>query len=558
MLLGTRFCQRLTTCVLAASCAVIGACNTNSTNENSTNGDESALGDVTMAPENLGGEVIADAFLVPAGQTTRVTSDLTIRASGDVEIAGELIADVSSGDGYSITIISEGSVTITGRVVAGDGASGSSTALRTRGAVGTDGSNGGYVIVRSGVNIYKSETAELVAGDGGHGSDGTVGGMGGTGGSITLECQGLMTMLASLTLGHGGNGGNAFTGVSQLPPDGRFTNLGGYGGALAVSASQYDWPGLDTTDPNAYVFDIDAYNRDVTTDFFYGSVGGWAGSVFIVDDVFLPPTQKTRARIIAPSDPPKDCPTGSRCVSAADGGWGFLRGGAGGGIAVTNMMTHADNGNAQSWVVRGGKGGSVDPILDLVAAPPPGAHFVEVIVLGAQGGPGGAAEVRCGLGEFGTAKRPNGANGGNGIAVGGDGGNGLPSARQRGGAGGFASAVGGEGGEGIEDCAPGDGGKGGSAEAYAGNGGQGVGGQGDGVPPANGGEATAVAGLGGYGGDGGPRPGGGGVGGRSFTRDGWDGSTGLPGSVASGAIEKESKADDGEPGSSNIILSCGE
>lgn len=538
MLQRTLLRRRLTTCVFVTGCAAIGACDANS-----IGGLDS--GYVMRAAESLGGEVTAAGFLVPAGQVTRITSDLTIHASGNVEIAGDLVADESSGDGFGITIIAEGNVIISGRVETGAGAPGSSAASRSlEKGTGSDGHHAGPLVIRSNGDIYTDVGSHLVTGDGGDGSDGTFGGSGGAGGTITLQCRGTLTMLGDLTLGRGGHGGSAFTTVSTLPPEGRFTNMGGVGGALAVSAAEFDWPHLDIADPTLYVFDTNAYNNASDVGTARGSHGGRGGTVAIYDDAVAPITNKTWARLSASSDPPADCPIGSLCMSAASGGWGFALGGEGGDISVsaTKIM---DNGDTQSWVARGGDGGGVDENLDLWASPPPGPRFVEVIALNAQGGRGGSAGILNGPGMPGTAERRNGANGGSGIAIGGGGGNGLDLALQRGGAGGYASVLAGAGGDGYGGCAPGSGGNGGSAEAYGGSGGQG-----SDSPPADGGDAFAYAGPGGNGGDGDIKLGAGGVGGRWFTREGMDGSTGAPGSVTGGAIEQEGKADDGLPGGS--------
>src|SRR5690349_13795275 len=58
------------------------------------------------------GEITTTAFQIPAGQTRTVTSDLTIRASQNIEINGTLLLS----PGASLTLLTDGDLSVTGTI----------------------------------------------------------------------------------------------------------------------------------------------------------------------------------------------------------------------------------------------------------------------------------------------------------------------------------------------------------------------------------------------------------------------------------------------------------
>src|SRR5688572_26467310 len=72
-----------------------------------------------------GGAIVASEVSIPRGVTLSADRDLVIYSTGDLRIDGEIVASASRGPGVSITLISDGDVSVSGAVKAGDGFAGS-------------------------------------------------------------------------------------------------------------------------------------------------------------------------------------------------------------------------------------------------------------------------------------------------------------------------------------------------------------------------------------------------------------------------------------------------
>ena len=496
----------------------------------------------TTAGDSLGGTVDVGDFTVPAGQTTRVTSDLVINASGGVSIDGDLVADPAKiGAGCGIVIRADGDVTINGTVQAGDGASTSATSLASirrnaagDSATGIDGEDGAALQIVSGGNITVGNSASLICGNGTDGTSGTRGGRGGDGGNIVLCAGNRLTVRGWIQMGHGGDGGHAQT-TSDDNGIGLFPNDGGNSGSLYVNAMSYDWPGFDSNDMS-----IDPIAHATQTgNLVIGGYGGNAGGLTVLDDLgtcaFDSTHQVTDPDLIV-------------IVGAGHGGHGWSTGGGGGSVIFFSCKHGGlDGRDGTNWYVVGGEGGSVtrreDTTIACVAFP--------VVVVGAWAGNGGTAGGIAAPGLLGDSLHLDGGNGGHMRADGGAGGHGEFFANHTGGAGGRAVASAGFGGHGwCRDCydlgVGGNGGNGGNASAEGGTGGNGVTPGEGGVGEALGAGPLDTAGGGGDGGDGFP-PGSGGAGGEVSSILGADGITG-PLTIVS-TVEKMESAPNGSPGS---------
>ena len=113
--------------------------------------------DGTNQPTGLSGTIEVSDFSVGVGETQQVSGDLTINASGSVDIAGKLMP--SGATGQSITITAEGDVNVSGSVVAGNGSSGSG--------------GGNLTIISTNGNIVITQGSSIVAGDGSTGQSTT-------------------------------------------------------------------------------------------------------------------------------------------------------------------------------------------------------------------------------------------------------------------------------------------------------------------------------------------------------------------------------------------------
>ncbi|MBN1492503.1 MAG: hypothetical protein JXA69_21500 [Phycisphaerae bacterium] len=497
------------------------------------------------APTTVGGSLDVVNLNVPSGQTTTVTSNVVINASGNVTIDGLLTAATATGTGASITIIAQGDIDIAGTVQAGDGAFATATtpaaAIARAGIAangdGADGYHGGTVQLISHGNIRIPITSAIWAGDGTDGTSGIRGGAGGNGGHVVLCASGTLTVRGAIHVGSGGNGGDAAADTANSTPS-QFTNRGGDSGFLYVQAANYDWPGLNTTEMS---LDLMAYGLAT------GGFGGNAGFIAIADEYAncsgISITTASEGSATIAQEGGAIVGTVYKTRIAANGGHGWVAGGAGGSIQLI-ACTYTER-DGESWSATAGSGGDVKQRqfegIACVAWP--------VVYQGAFGGTGGMAEILVAPGMMGDSSTPNGGTGGSAEAIGGNGGAGEFFANHIGGPGGRAVASGGFGGSGWpRDCEDrgrgGDGGNGGKGDARGGDGG-------DGVTPGSGGEGIVMSNVASCGGDGGQGvPGGGepGTGGELTETQGADGA-GAPNTIV-GSVGRTTKARDGEPGES--------
>lgn len=250
-------------------------------------------------PDGIYGTLTAADYSVKAGETVYVAGDLTIEASGDVDIAGELMA---KGDkGQNITINAGGSVTVSGKIAAGNAAT---------------GANGGNLTIKStGGNITLSSSAAISGGDGFTATktsslskvlasaDGTVsvtqvmdGAPGTNGGSVTLRAPtGSITVPYVQGLIHLGNGGNGadvtVSGTALLSttlPE-QMTNNGGHSGRFILDSPTVSGITMGTTtllvdftDPATGITYKAGEEIPIIADTypFTGGKGGNAGNVY--------------------------------------------------------------------------------------------------------------------------------------------------------------------------------------------------------------------------------------------------------------------------------------
>jgi hypothetical protein len=516
------------------------------------------------APASLAGTVEVASLNIPAGDTVAVTADLTLRASGDITIAGDLIAEANpDGDGFDITLIADGNLTIDGTIQAGAPADPATfpesarpaPATRTAQAGGTDlpGHAGGSLnIVSERGNVTVGRNTTLIAFSGTDGVGGVRGAPGGRGGSVSICAPfGRLTMRGSIELGNGGEGGDAnldtATMAQAFPDDAvvnifEFENAGGDSGRLFAFAASYDWPELEfygDTVPGlgrSAALDPFAYLANPNTGLITGGIGGSAGSVFVMDDVA---GQLAQRIALAAAGTPDMSFTENFRIRAAHGGRGWTAGGNGGFITVNGAGWN--NRDAVEYRVTAGAGGDVTTLAD-----PDSQCGNAVPAIGAIGGIGGSATTTSpgGIPPVTAQDSGDGGNGALALAIGGDGGDAETAVAQTGGMGGNAVASAGAGADGLGSCFAGDvgdGGKGGNATARGGDGG-------DGQTRGEGGIANAFAGAGGNGGNGDGFAGAGGAGGSGFSKIGSQGSTGQPGEVIETGAEFDEPGPAGAPG----------
>ena len=385
--------------------------------------DPNLTGNV-IAPETVGGLIECESFSVPAGQTTRVTSDLVIDASGDVNIDGELIGDASGGvAGYNITIEAGGDINVRGTIAANADA-GSAKRIHEAGIAKSGNAAGVSGVARDGRSVtlkpyhdLNIEAADFLrAGDGedgqsalnGHGQPG------GKGGDIILCPRDTLAFRGSIVLGNGGAGGNSQwdpeTLVNQtafVSPSGSgsvYTSLayGGDSGRLFVRPGSIDWPHFDAEN---HAIDIDGYNLDGTlVGIINGGYGGAAGQVVVEFKEDTPPTGSS---------------TGVFTVEGARGGRGWWQGGAGGSVFFQSSLWNDPEGkHGRDVKAVGGKGG------DLVWSDVRSAEeecLIPVTAKGAKGGTGGGVSATARSGKQGSLGSIHGGVGGYATAIAGDG-----------------------------------------------------------------------------------------------------------------------------------------
>ena len=463
------------------------------------------------------GTVVENDFTVPAGQRVACLGDVVVQCE-TATIEGELLAQPATGSGQngsSITIQSQGDVTLEGRIVAG---------AATDGAAETGGGDGGAVTVEStdgditvGGDAVTADGAAaaggtvLQSGNGGHGGDGTLGGAGGHGGDILLDCpNGTLTINPGadmFVIGNGGSGGQAAYAGESLQGVGlpeQMPNLGGDSGRLLLRAS--DYVGVE---PQEFTHPID--NQVVKAAVVEGiaASGGHGGDAGDVSMTLVSAAKSSGRTDRVAAEP--NLPDDPNTVAGADGGNGAISGGDGADATFNRSGQQAPWGgqwdNEPSTSAVGGEGGGASTGSwsgTLVMAFYPGDLY---------GGDGGNATARARQGGNGGACEA-GDGGGGADASGGPGGKVFcplaASDTLHPGAGGDAVAIAGHGGDAGDCCEPdpGDGqpgGEGGSAEAFGGPGGHAFGGPTDPTSSGPGGDASAASGRGGNGGDGVPR-----------------------------------------------------
>jgi hypothetical protein len=494
-------------------------------------------GDMT-APESVGGTLDVGSFTVPLGQTTRVTSDLVINAGGNVNIAGLLLADPPStpgSKGPGITIVSQGSISVAGVIQAASGNSGenlaSSSFTITQAGEQTDpaGGDGGAVELNAAGDLTVAATAAIICGSGGQGASGQWGGAGGSGGDLRLSAGETLGIHGSLTIGDGGNGGDASPGGLPLS-DLTVGAAGGSSGAIFVKAGTFDWPGYN---PQESTLDMSQGLM------FQGGLGGSATPMVILLDLPTVSAADASQHYAGIAQAGSVCGSDECTVTARNGGDGFFMGGHGG--SVTTAFTQLQAGTYDGPVIRarGGNGGNLISRVD-----PQYGQAVTAIF--AHAGDGGIVSVLAPAGRDGDTAHYDGGYGGTAIAYGGNGGSGAMDRLQYGGAGGQAVARAGDGGMGNSGCAAvGNGGAGGIANAYGGTGGSaGFAGEG--------GDAAAIGGNGGAGGDGGHPAGSGGASGKAVATCGNPGQYNAGfysgGAPIFGCIDKQSPGQVGYDG----------
>ncbi|MBL8879379.1 MAG: hypothetical protein JNG88_09700 [Phycisphaerales bacterium] len=519
---------------------------------------------VTIAPNQdmvLDGTFLATDVSVPAGVTIRARQGVSIYSLGSININGSIIGmdgDHHERNGASVSLTSIQGIAISGRLCAGNGASGASQITNADTgemayASGIDGGSGGQLLIAAIGGITLGATAICQSGSGGEGGDAAatagvatpgaagpnaeaVAGGGGNGGPLSVICtRERFTAIARPGLfvcSDGGNGGDASAkggrgadGSAGVPE-----TIGGIGIANGGKAGNSGQVNIPTPD-----FDGNGVVEEAEFNSFVGGAGGVAGTTDSIggnsgnrfsnfsDDPCAPREGSTPRRFPTPG-----APGGDAWCNPTNGGAARVIGRDGTG-----------NGKGESVVATGGAGGNLLRIgfdrngiglqwgLAFCTAGDGGI----ALAIGGKGGPdggdGGDAEAYGGAGgSGGGAPGPDqyGGKGGDASARGGDGQSNVnccdpPTIGLAGGQGGVAAAIGGRGGD-----ANNTGGDGGAVSAIGGNGGAG----GAGNP----------GGFGGFGGGAGATPGGGGTG---FWRQGapglllltHDGCNGPPGPTCS-------------------------
>ncbi len=490
-----------------------------------------------IGPTNMSGLIIATEVVIPLGVVVTAIEDLTILSLGPVNIAGAIIGrdGLSEGqDGASVRILASQSIEMSGTIAGGAGAAGQAVATIGLLAQGGDGGRGGDVaLLGHGAAIHVSETAILVSGRGGDGGGAHAQGEdAGAPGDVGGDAE---------AIGGGGGGG----------------------GYLAVGAF-----GSNLLHP--YLFGI-----------FHCGDGGVGGDA-----------EATGGRGGAGEDDLPEGPGGGATASGGGGGASgslyvaaqdldangdqqlepheleIVAGGAGGqggdaiptagqnGVPDEGKDNRADcfrpNGQkpppVQAYGAKGGDGwahpGIGMPAFAYGLGGPPGGDGGDALAVGGQGGNLKMVGVSLGPVSLGFATSSWAARGGDGFAKGGNGG--APS-----GGGGNGSATGGKGGSGPVVGYPCGGGRGGDATAIGGNGQRGP----DCCQPPQGNPHNGGNGGGAYaiGGDGGDASLIGGDGGNARAAAGRCGNGGDGNGPSAGGIPGPANASGGNGGTASVV-----
>jgi hypothetical protein len=384
----------------------------------------------TQIPAELVGMVETQDFILPAGRQVQISDDLILTASGDVDIAGDLMAESS----INITIQAVGNITIAGELMFG---------------VAVEGENGGNLtLISESGDIVLLDTAKLASGNGGAGvteleANGEMtiikGGQGGHGGSLTLQAlNGEVSIPAVPGILHVGKGGEGATiaihGEDLLitQVEEQLTNVGGNSGDLILMAETMngaEFVAVTLTEELNIL--LSGTNLPLGSELYFPTdetllSGGWAGNAgslnygmddegnstwpepeiiaSSLDDVAMEPFWD-QANVLAASAnwvfslliQTENEVDSEKKVIGASGGNG-LYGGDGADVYPFGKSGSQPGEDGQSATAIAGKGGSG--------------------IFG--GGTGGSAYARGGNGANGANPSGNGGAGGNAYATGGD------------------------------------------------------------------------------------------------------------------------------------------
>ncbi|GEM_PF-5889324 len=392
-----------------------------------------ATGSCTFTGPTPGGVYVYDTIIVPAGVT--VTSDLSLvlHARNELRVEGNVVAptvtlvsdlaaivsgNVRGLDGNALTpnggdvSVTASNLLYTGVIQSGNGAPGVDDVqnvgdtLPTVAAHATPGGNGGNVVISSPSLILQGS---FIVGNGGKGgsaqaiggtmSASAIGGDGGASGNLVLPpTYNVLNVIGEglVTGGEGGDGGNAFSQVSQTPPSYMALPSDAVTGPVN-DATQQD-PGTGPVPPLAAavpaLYGPDSWPAASDSRSFvackgadstgYGEMGktgcqGWSG----YED---------------------------RTTDGGNGGYGILRGGRGG-----DATAYGGQGGMGG---RGGNGFNRDCTIYTSGQSTCSNHF------GGQGGRGGTGGNAYSYGGNGGSSVVQGGAGGDAYAFGGKGGTG--------------------------------------------------------------------------------------------------------------------------------------
>jgi hypothetical protein len=330
----------------------------------------------TRTPTVLTGLIEVESFIVASGDLALVSGDVTIRTTGAVRIDGELRAgDASSQD---IVIDAGGDVLIGGPVVAGNGASRPAPARRGAAQGVAAPNDAGSIVIRSAGDIVLDAGARLAAGDG---TDG------GNGGDVVLHApDGTITIADGSDVIHIGNGGdgNAVSENAQSPlGEENLDNSGGRSGALLLSATAVSGISAQAVtlaadfspagDDLVFVAGQPAFTT-VAAPLVSGGRGGNAGAFDFGEGLPAGAMSVVRAALRLLQGGQGGLPLDPIVRRGADGGDGFVFGGAGADVSVTG---------GPSVTAVGGNGGGCLRIFDRIFCTPGDGGDAE-----AQGAPG--------------------------------------------------------------------------------------------------------------------------------------------------------------------------
>lgn len=367
----------------------------------------------------LSGLLDVGDFVIAAGESQTVDTDLTIRANGFVLLDGDLI--VAEHRGQSITIEAEGDIVVSGRIIAGNGlpAGNAASAKRRNQRTNGDGDGGDITLTSRNGNIIIVDGSQIVAGNGADGTlndDGITGGAGCRGGDVILSTPNGSISLpqteGAIHLGNGGRGSDVALDLDAIDPTTLpevFENAGGRSGLPLLSASSITGTASRTIVLEVEFFDVlgqriggpgdEITVIDLTLDPnpFSGGVGGNAGNATVEPIGSTAPKGRTR---MMENGNAKDA-----IIRGAEGATGWFKGGDGANVRAIggrSAQPGSDGGNAIAF---GGNGGVCSGVL----VDPLQVEFP--MLFGCTGGRGGSAFARGGNGTPGGPGQVGGAGG---------------------------------------------------------------------------------------------------------------------------------------------------